>query len=58
MTTQSSLSVETLAALLREAEAAHGAYESKLGHRDEDWPTWYARSMLEPLRRMLGARSA
>ena len=36
MTTQSSLSVETLAALLREAEAAHGEYESQLGRRDED----------------------
>jgi hypothetical protein len=45
-------------ALRREAEAVHGAYESKLGHRDEDWPTWYARFMLEPLQRMLGAKSA
>jgi hypothetical protein len=47
------LTVERLAALLREAEAAHGAYESTLGHRDEDWPTWYAGYMLEPLRRIL-----
>jgi hypothetical protein len=48
-----SLSVERLAALLHEAEAAHKAYERQLGHRDEDWPTWYARYMLEPLRRMV-----
>ena len=47
------LTVDRLAAVLREAEAAHGAYERQLGHRDEDWPTWYARYMLEPLRRML-----
>ena len=52
------LTVERLAALLREAEAAHGAYESNLGYRDENWPIWYARFMLEPLRRMLGAKSA
>lgn len=31
-----------LAAALRRAEAAHGEYEKQLGHRDEDWPTWYA----------------
>lgn len=31
-----------LAAALRRAEAAHGAYERKLGHRDADWPIWYA----------------
>ena len=47
------LTVERLATLLREAEAAHGAYERQLGHRDEDWPTWYARHMLGPLQRLL-----
>jgi hypothetical protein len=31
-----------LAALLREAERAHGEYETALGHRDADWPDWYA----------------
>jgi hypothetical protein len=41
------LSVEQLAKLLREAEAAHGQYETQLGHRDDDWPTWYARYILE-----------
>jgi hypothetical protein len=51
------LTVERLAALLREAEAAHGAYEHQLGHPDEDWPTWYARYMLEPLRRMLATEA-
>ena len=47
------LTVERLATLLREAEAAHGAYERQLGHRDEDWPTWYARHMLGPLQQLL-----
>jgi len=33
---------EELAELLKEAERAHGEYESEIGSRDEDWPTWYA----------------
>lgn len=33
---------ELLARLLREAEEAHGKYETQLGHRDDDWPAWYA----------------
>jgi 16S rRNA C967 or C1407 C5-methylase (RsmB/RsmF family) len=36
--------------LLREAEAAHGAYEQKLGHRDENWPSWYAEFIVKRLR--------
>jgi hypothetical protein len=51
MSTPAGLTVEGLAALLREAEEAHGAYERQLGQRDEDWPTWYARYMLERLQR-------
>jgi hypothetical protein len=43
------VTVEELADLLRQAEAAHGAYETKLGRRDDDWPTWYARFILEKL---------
>jgi len=35
-------STEQLKALLRAAEGAHGLYEGTLGHRDEDWPKWYA----------------
>jgi catechol 2,3-dioxygenase-like lactoylglutathione lyase family enzyme len=31
-----------LAGALRRAEAAHGAYEKTLGHRDAEWPAWYA----------------
>ncbi|MBP1886080.1 VOC family protein [Sinorhizobium mexicanum] len=31
-----------LASAFRRAEAAHGEYEKQLGHRDEDWPNWYA----------------
>ena len=38
-----------LAELLQEAERAHGAYEKELGERDEDWPGWYARYILEQL---------
>jgi len=31
---------------LRRAEAAHGVYEKRLGHRDDEWPDWYARYMI------------
>jgi hypothetical protein len=43
------VSVEELAELLRETERAHGEYERELVQRDEDWPTWYARYILERL---------
>lgn len=43
------LTQETLARLLREAEQAHGAYEAQLGHRDDDWPDWYATYIVERL---------
>ncbi len=43
------LTKEQLAALLREAEQAHGAYERTLGHRDDNWPDWYAAYMLDRL---------
>jgi hypothetical protein len=43
------ITAEELAAELREAEAAHGVYEQQLGHRDEDWPTWYAKFIVERL---------
>jgi hypothetical protein len=43
------LTVERLAGLLREAEAAHGEYEKTLGHRDDNWPEWYAKYILEKL---------
>ena len=36
-----------LAMLLREAEAAHGEYEMQIGRRDDDWPDWYAKFILE-----------
>jgi hypothetical protein len=38
-------SAEELAEAMRRAEAAHGEYEATLGHRDEDWPSWYAQFM-------------
>jgi hypothetical protein len=44
------LTEERLEQLLREAEAAHGAYEKLLGERDEDWPAWYARYIARQLR--------
>ncbi|MGZ3709817.1 MAG: VOC family protein, partial [Bdellovibrionota bacterium] len=28
-------------------EAAHGVHEKQLGHRDENWPEWYAQYMIE-----------
>ncbi len=43
------LSVERLAELLREAEAAHADYEGALGHADADWPAWYARYIVDKL---------
>jgi catechol 2,3-dioxygenase-like lactoylglutathione lyase family enzyme len=39
-------SVADLAAAMRRAEAAHGEHEKKLGHRDENWPEWYADYMI------------
>ena len=38
-----------VAALLREAEGAHGYYESTVlgGVYDADWPRWYAKYLLE-----------
>src|SRR6516164_753733 len=38
-------SATDLAAAMRRAEAAHGVHEKKLGHRDENWPEWYAEYM-------------
>ena len=40
---------EELAWLLREAEIAHAHYERTLGERDEAWPDWYARFIIERL---------
>lgn len=43
------VTVEELADLLRQAENAHADYERSLGHKDDDWPTWYAKYVLENL---------
>ena len=40
-----------LARLLREAAQAHADYERELGHRDDEWPSWYAGWILEQLER-------
>lgn len=39
-------SVNDLAQAMRRAEQAHGEHEKKLGHRDENWPEWYAQYMV------------
>ncbi len=44
------VSEDRLRTLLRVAESAHAAYEQELGQRDDDWPTWYARFIVERLR--------
>src|SRR5215213_1755638 len=40
---------KAIAALLRETETAHGAYETNVlgGVYDEAWPAWYAAYLLE-----------
>jgi hypothetical protein len=43
------ITVEELAAELREAEAAHAVYEKELGQADADWPAWYAKFIVDRL---------
>lgn len=38
-------SASELSQALRRAEQAHGEHEKKLGHRDDNWPDWYAQYM-------------
>lgn len=45
-TATSFASTNDLASAFRRAEAAHGEHEKRLGHRDEDWPEWYAAYMI------------
>ncbi|MFF3467064.1 hypothetical protein ACWCQN_31160 [Streptomyces sp. NPDC001984] len=40
-------SADELAQALMRAESAHGRFEEELGHRDDDWPLWYARFIEE-----------
>jgi hypothetical protein len=46
------LTKEQLTDLLREAEAAHGKYETEElgGVRDEEWAAWYAEFIVNKLR--------
>jgi hypothetical protein len=46
------LTKEELTRLLREAEAAHGRYETEElgGVRDEEWAAWYADFIVNALR--------
>jgi catechol 2,3-dioxygenase-like lactoylglutathione lyase family enzyme len=39
-------SANDLASAFRRAEAAHGQHEKRIGHRDENWPDWYAAYMV------------
>ena len=43
------LNKENLRQLLRQAEKAHGEFEKTLGHRDEQWPEWYADFIIKKL---------
>jgi hypothetical protein len=45
-----SLSVEQLARLLKEAEAAHAVYEKTLGKRDDAWQEWYADYIIKKIK--------
>ncbi|MDG6106432.1 VOC family protein [Dactylosporangium aurantiacum] len=38
-------SVAEVERALRDAAAAHGEYEQRLGHEDTNWPAWYAGHM-------------
>ena len=49
-TTTEPNTTEILVDLLKRAEAAHGIHEKELGHRDDDWPQWYAAHMTQALR--------
>ncbi len=40
-------SVAEVEKALRDAAIAHGKHEAKLGHEDEDWPSWYAAYMAQ-----------
>ena len=44
--TTSFASVADLAAALRQAAAAHGEHEKRIGQADENWPDWYAAYMV------------
>jgi len=44
------LTKDALAALLKEAEAAHAAYEETRGTHDEAWAEWYASYIVGKLR--------
>jgi hypothetical protein len=44
------LTQEQLGQLLKDAEKAHGEFEKTLGHRDEQWPEWYAEYIINKLK--------
>ena len=48
------ITAEQLALELRAAESAHAEYERELGRADPDWPTWYARFIVDRLNQPRG----
>jgi catechol 2,3-dioxygenase-like lactoylglutathione lyase family enzyme len=40
-------SATELASALRRAATAHGEHEKRIGKRDEDWPDWYAKYLVQ-----------
>ena len=40
------VSASDLANAMRRAETAHGEHEKRIGHRDDNWPDWYAAYMV------------
>ena len=45
-TTTAFASINDLAGALRRAADAHGQFEKRTGHADENWPNWYAEYMV------------
>lgn len=41
------ISLDDLTELLSDTEEEHAQYEKKLGHKDNNWPEWYAEHLLE-----------
>jgi hypothetical protein len=39
-------SAPELASAMRRASVAHGEHEKRIGHADENWPSWYAEYMV------------
>jgi hypothetical protein len=49
--------VERLADMLREAQNARAIYEQRTNREPTDWPTWYARHIIDRLTEDESSRS-